>query len=199
MRETLLTGITGGIGAGKSVVSRVLALRGYTVYDCDSCAKELMDSDPALREAVCSAAGRDLYSSGTLDRRVLAEVIFSDEARRRNVNRVVHAAVRRDIEALARSCADRLLFVESAILVTSHLDEITDAIWLVTAPEPMRMQRVMQRNPEMDAARIERRMRAQDGEFAALPAAKVTVIPNDGLHPLLEAVDAALRRLEAAL
>ena len=95
---TRLIGITGGIGCGKSVVSRICRLRGFDVYDCDSEAKMLMDNDPLLKSAIVEILGRDiLLSDGSLDRKIMAALIFSDDCKRRKVNTAVHSAVKADI------------------------------------------------------------------------------------------------------
>ena len=98
MRGKRLIGITGGIGAGKSVVSRILRHRGYPVYDCDSEAKRLMDTDAEVISGLKSLLGDSIYSAdGKLDRGEMSRRLFSDDEIRRGVNGIVHSAVRRDL------------------------------------------------------------------------------------------------------
>ena len=120
--EKCIIGITGGIGAGKSVVSRILRLKGYWVYDCDLEAKILMDQDMDVRNALKELFSESIYlEDGTLDRKLMADKIFSDENIRNYVNRIVHSAVKSDFISRAGRNGSPV-FVESAILHTSGLD-----------------------------------------------------------------------------
>lgn len=189
-----MIGVTGGIGSGKSVVCRVCALRGIPVYDCDSRAKDIMRLDPDIRAFLLAEVGEDTYlPDGSLDRRRLASHIFNDAHARRRVEAEVHRAVRHDLEGWCRSLSSPhgVALVESAILHTSGLDGLVDRIWLVSAPDELRVERVQSRS-SLTRAEVEARMQAQKAEFDALPAAKVQVIANDGLTPLLPRIDTLL-------
>ena len=103
-----LLGITGGIGSGKSYVSRLLSEHwGIPVYDCDAAAKRLEEDDAQLRSALTQLAGPQVYDAeGHLQRRVLAAYIFGDATHAQAVNALVHPTVRRDLEQwLARQTA----------------------------------------------------------------------------------------------
>lgn len=193
-----LVGITGGIGAGKSVVSRVLRLRGFSVYDCDSRAQLLM-REPDLRDALCELAGHDVYdASGTLDRRCLASRVFADERLRSEVNRLVHERVRRDINSVRSAmCAagQCCLFVESAILATSELDKEMDLIWLVDAPAELRVRRVMRRDAALARGQVLARMEAQRAETDCLPAAKLRRIDNAPTESIVGRIDELLQEI----
>ena len=179
-----IIGITGGIGAGKSVVSRILRLKGYWVYDCDLEAKILMDQDMDVRNALKELFSASIYlEDGTLDRKLMADKIFSDENIRNYVNRIVHSAVKSDFISRAGRNGSPV-FVESAILHTSGLDSICSRIWLVDAPVDVRINRVVERNG-MSAQQIEARMSAQQGEFDLFDRNKIDVIDNSGDVSLL--------------
>ncbi|MDE6578443.1 MAG: dephospho-CoA kinase, partial [Muribaculaceae bacterium] len=171
-------GITGGIGAGKSVVSRLLRLKGYRVYDCDSEAKRIMETDPDLRKALIKLLGENAYSGACLNRKHIADIIFTDSHIREKINGLVHAAVRKDFLRYARN-AETPVFVETAILSTGGFLPLVDEIWLVEAPENVRIERVRKRNglPEKE---ILERMQTQQKEFDNLPMEKTEVIVNDG-------------------
>ena len=169
MRGKRLIGITGGIGAGKSVVSRILRHRGYPVYDCDSEAKRLMDTDAEVISGLKSLLGDSIYSAdGKLDRGEMSRRLFSDDEIRRGVNGIVHSAVRRDLMRWTGMQQRYPAFVESAILSTSRLDEDCDEVWLVDAPEDVRIRRVKERNGLEEGA-IRRRIASQSQEFGQLP------------------------------
>lgn len=191
---TILIGVTGGIGSGKSIVCRICALRGIPVYDCDSRAKAIMKADPDIRAFLLSEIGEEAYRpDGELDRKLLGARIFTDPHTRGRLEARVHRAVRHDLAAWLRSLEGlhRLALVESAILHTSALDAIVDSIWLVQAPMATRQERVMRRSA-LSPQEVEARMRAQQAEFDSLPQRKVAVILNDGLTPLVPAIDSLL-------
>lgn len=185
--DPILIGITGGIGAGKSVVSRVLRCNGYEVYDCDSRAKELMEVSVDISDRLKERFGEECYDEdGHLNRPLLASRIFSSPVDREWVNGIVHSAVRRDIEEwrLGRDIA----FVESAILHTSGLDRICKYIWLVEAPEEIRIERVLKRGgiSEKD---LRARIRTQQSEFDLLPREKLIRVDNSGEMSLLRQIE----------
>lgn len=190
MRGAEIILITGGIGAGKSVVSRVLRLRGIPVFDTDLSARRIMDTDAALGARLTDRWGSDVFTAdGTLDRRYIASRIFGDDTERLWLNSLVHGAVRDELRRLAESLPQgALLGVECAIPVTSRIADFADRIWLVDAPEEVRIERVCRRNAT-DATSVKARIDAQRSEFDALPADITSRIINDGLHSLLARID----------
>ena len=188
-----LIGVTGGIGSGKSVVCRICALRGIPVYDCDSRAKLLMTGDGRLRAFLCSEVGEEAFcSDGSLNRQRLSRHIFGCPEARHRVETEVHDAVRADIGRFVSATDAPVVLVESAILHTSHLDEIVSEIWLVDAPQALRMKRVAERSA-LPIDEIQRRMDAQQCEFDSLPPGKLKRILNDGKALVLPRVDALLK------
>lgn len=174
-------GITGGIGAGKSVVSRILRLKGYPVYDCDSEARSLMESSEEILAALQGRFGEEcILECGGLNRGYIASRVFNDAEELTWLNALVHGAVREDVRdwvEVHASAGKEILFVESAILYTSGLDKMCERIWLVTAPEEMRLERAMQRGGASEED-LRRRIESQRMEFDALPAGKVSEIEN---------------------
>ena len=171
-------GITGGIGAGKSVVSRLLRLKGYKVYDCDSEAKRIMETDPDLRRELKKLLGENAYSGPCLNRKYIADIIFTDSHIREKINGLVHAAVREDFQRYAGN-AETPVFVETAILSTGGFLPLVDEIWLVEAPEIVRIERVKKRNGLKEEEILER-MQTQQKEFDNLPSDRTEIIVNDG-------------------
>ncbi|MBP3789212.1 MAG: dephospho-CoA kinase [Prevotella sp.] len=143
------TGITGGIGSGKSYVCKLLAERGITVYDCDSAAKRLMRTSADIRQQLTSLIGPDAYlpvghSTGQgewqLNKAAVAQFLLASEANAHAIDAVVHPAVFRDFEESG------LQWMESAILFESGINRLVDRVIAVTAPEEIRIQRIMQRD-----------------------------------------------------
>lgn len=134
--------ITGGIGAGKSYVCQRLRARGIAVYDCDTAAKRLMVESRTIREGLVSLVGPDVYCHGQLRKDVLTEFLLRSESNKKAVNDVVHPAVAADF--MASGCD----WLESAILFDSAFDKRVafDYVICVTAPETLRVERVMARD-----------------------------------------------------
>lgn len=194
-------GITGGIGSGKSVVSRILRLQGFRVYDCDYEAKCLMTDSPSLRSEIVEILGEEAYlESGMLNKSYMAARIFSEVETLERINKAVHGAVRSDLELRLEGIGmlenadimeyripENLFFVESAILGSSGLDDICQSIWVVTAPESLRLERVMSRGgiSEEDALR---RIETQKMEESMLPKEKIQFIDNSGGESILSRI-----------
>ena len=184
MNEEFTIGITGGIGVGKSVVSRLLRCNGFDVYDCDSEAKHLMVSDPRIKESLISQIGEDVYySDGSINRGKLAEILFKDHNIRNFVNKIVHQAVRDDIER-RRNLIEGLFFIESAIIATAKIDKMCSQVWIIQAPLEERINRVINRdNTDIDS--IRKRMDAQEIEFTLLKGDDTLMIENGDNTPLM--------------
>lgn len=179
--------VTGGIGSGKSVVCRVLSAIGHEVYDCDSQAKRLMDESPEIKAALQRRIHPDVVTDGIIDRRLLSSIVFNDSDKLAMLNSIVHAAVRSDIAHWIDSHeGEGMLFIETAILYQSGLDKMVDEVWEVTAPDSVRIERVMRRN---GLAESEVRARIDSQAFEpAEPHKVVRAIVNDGCQSLLEQI-----------
>lgn len=139
-------GIAGGIGSGKSYVCRRLEARGFRIYDCDQAAKRLMRTDTALREALTQLIGSDAYlpatgnEPGALNKAAVARFLLQSEENAHAVDAIVHPAVFRDFEESG------LQWMESAIMYESGIYRLVDRVIVVTAPEEVRIARIMQRD-----------------------------------------------------
>ena len=143
-------GITGGIGSGKSYVCRLLQQRGYEVYDCDSAAKRLIRTSPEIRQELIALIGPDTYlvESGKrkvegeyiLNKKAVAEFLLASEENAHAIDRIVHPAVFRDF------IESGMQWMESAIIFESGIYRLVDCVIVVTAPEEVRIQRVMRRD-----------------------------------------------------
>lgn len=187
MTKDITIGITGGIGAGKSVVSRVLRCNGFNVYDCDYEAKKIMTMDSEVKMSLIEKLGSGIYNyDGTLNRGKLAEEIFSDYKTREFVNSVVHKAVIQNIEKKRKNIKG-WFFIESAIIASSGISYICDKIWIITAPLDQRINRVINRD-SISSEDIKKRMESQQQELSLLPNNEKLVIKNDEKMPLLQEI-----------
>lgn len=182
-------GITGGIGSGKSVVSRILRLRGCLVYDCDAEAKRIMDESAEVLAALNGRFGEEVCpKGGPIDRKRLAQFVFGSDEERLWLNSLVHRLVREDImrwRQMAAYTGKEKCFVESAIMASSGLSALCNEIWIVTASEDVRISRVGFRDG-IDIDSIRRRIKSQEDEEKLLwdsgvPIRLISNNPEDSL------------------
>lgn len=162
----LTIGITGQTGCGKTALLRRVEARGGFGVDCDALYYALLRSDDALRAALTDAFGDVFLPDGGLDRKKLAEIVFSDAAELARLNEIVYFHVRRAVEALqtkerARGCA--LFAVDAINLIQSGLSALCDVTVGVTAPEAVRLARIMTRDGIGREYALQR-IRAQESE-----------------------------------
>ena len=190
--------ITGGIGSGKSVVSRLLGMMGVPVYDCDTRAKHLMNTSPTLQAALTEAVDTQVYGpDGRINRPHLANFMFGHPERVALINSIVHPTVRADFHEWALRAEVPIVAVETAILYESGMDADVDATVLVHAPLEVRLQRAMKRD-RADEQAIRRRMASQMPDEELLRRA-THIIHNDGNSSLIAQVRQLLTALSATL
>lgn len=195
-KQTSLIAISGGIGSGKSVVAKILRCLGYSVYDCDLEARRLMDESTEIKHQLRAEFGAEVINADlSINRKVLADIVFGSKKKLCQLNRIVHGAVREDVMARAKemSLCGEPLFVETAILYQSELDKMVDAVIEVTAPVEIRIERVMRRN-NFNREEVLNRIKSQQLENFT-PHHSITYIDNSGDQPLLPQISAMLAKL----
>ena len=185
MRRRTTVIVTGLIGSGKSAVCALLRERGIPVYDSDARTKRLYECSIGLVERLEEALGQPLRGEdGRLDRKALARVIFSGDSARETVEGIVYPLVLKDFRRWrARQKGAPFVVLESAVILEKPLfDGLADAAVLVTAPDAVRLERVMQRDGA-GREQVLARMAAQH-----IPLEKVSVtLSNDGTQEELKA------------
>ena len=184
----LKIGITGGIGSGKTTVAGIFKLLGIPVYDADTRAKEIMVQNPDVRTAIISLAGKKTFDhAGKLDRKYLASRVFQDDSLRQKLNAIVHPAVHADFKHWAENRKNvPYVLDEAALIFESGGYKNLDRMILITAPEEMRITRVMQRN-ELDRASVEARIAAQWTDRRKMPLSDYVIV-NDQRASLVRQV-----------
>ena len=187
-------GITGGIGSGKSIVSEVLKIKGIPVYNADEEAKRLMIEDGELRSQLMQLLGNDIYfADGTLDKKRIASMIFSNQNLLTQVNHTVHPAVGKDFlrwEQTEMQKSPKIIALESAILFESKLDIKFDKTLLVYAPLDVRIKRVMKRDTAT-LEQVQARVRNQSEEEDKRTKADF-IIENGNLQAILPQINQIL-------
>jgi len=180
-------GLTGGIGSGKSLVCSILDRLGIPVYKADAEARRLMNDEPLLRTKIVESFGDQAYENEGLNREFLATQVFGDAKKLELMNSLVHPAVREDFLKWADQHREYPYVVEeAAILFESGAFREMDQTVLVTAPEELRIKRVMERDGSEREA-VLKRMGHQRKEEELLKLAD-HVIVNDGEQMLLPQV-----------
>ena len=178
--------IIGGIGSGKSVVSQILRVMGFPVYDCDAEAKRLMDNSQKIKSRIVDAFGEESLLNGQLNRPYLATMVFGFPENLKKLNGIVHPEVHADFEQWVAECNAGAVFVETAILFESGMDAFVDEIWLVDAPEDIRVARVVKRNG-LPVEQVQARIRSQ--KIIAETCLPLYRIDNSGKVSLLPQID----------
>lgn len=182
----MIIGLTGGIGSGKSTIAQGLRQMGYAVYDTDSEAKRLIVEDENVRTQMVQLFGNEVYANGVYQTALVAQRVFTDRSLLAQLNAIVHPAVRADIlrwatmqdsPSFRKGLGVGLCFVECAILYQAGFDELCDKVVAVTAPEEVRLARVLARD-HSTIDKVRARMRAQEAE-RDIERADI-VINNDG-------------------
>lgn len=153
-----IIGLTGGIASGKSSAAAALRAFGAEVIDADAIAKELTAPEGAAAPAV-------LARFGTLDRRVLGKMIFSDERARRDLNAIVHPLVHTAMEGALSAATAPVVVVDVPLLYESGMEGMADEVWVVHVPRETQIERVMARDalPREEAvARVDSQMPTEE-------------------------------------
>lgn len=181
-------GVTGGIGSGKSILCSVIERMGFPVFYSDVIAKQLLNTDINIRKDLIELFGDEVYKPNNgLDRAFLAEKIFSDKTLVQKVNAIVHPRVRAAFDEWVSKQTSSVIFNEAAILFETGSYKSFDATILVTAPEQIKIQRVIQRDKSQESEVITR-MNNQWSDEKKIPLATY-VVQNDDKHGVLEQVE----------
>jgi dephospho-CoA kinase len=186
----LIVGLTGGIGAGKSTVARLLEQRGAHIIDVDTLGRSVISSGGSAVRPVVSEFGESILdSSGAIDRAALSNIVFSNARELRRLTAITHPAINDEILArLSEIARDRIVVLDMAVLVESNLGQIDEEhsytlIMTVEAPLELRIERAVNRG--MQEAEVRRRMSLQADERTRRAAADY-VFENDHSHASLE-------------
>jgi dephospho-CoA kinase len=180
----LRVGLTGGIGAGKSEVARLLSVRGAVVIDADVLAREVVEPGTDGLAAVVAEFGDSvLAADGSLDRAKLGRIVFGDDGARARLNAIVHPRVAaRTAELMAAAPPDSVVVHDVPLLIENGLAPNYDLVLVVEAPLPSRLARLAARGLSADEARS--RIAAQASDEQRREIADVVIANDDDLAQL---------------
>lgn len=173
----LQIGLTGGIGAGKSLIGAIFQRLGAPVYDADSRAKYVMTTDGILLSNIKKEFGElSFLPDGSLNRRYLSELVFQDEKRLGKLNELVHPRVAKDYqEWVAAHYQHEYVVKEAALLFESGSYKLLDHVILVVATEALRIERVVRRDKGRSAEEVKQIMARQMSDEEKMKLADVVV------------------------
>jgi len=178
----LTVGITGGIGAGKTTVCKIFEELGAKVIYADELAKEIMENDESLKKKIKKIFGEKSYIGGKLNRKFIADIIFSSDEKRKLLESIVHPAVIKRILSDLKKIADEgkynFVIVEAALIFESGFDKELDYVLVVDADDEIKIRRIMERD-KCSKEEVLKRMRAQLDSKIKRELADMVII-NDG-------------------
>ena len=193
MRHAIKIGLTGGIGSGKSMVSKLLTTYEIAVYDSDTRAKSLMETDDKIIHSITQIFGKEAYTDGKLNRRFVAEEVFASSSKLLQINSIVHSAVIDDFSQWAERQATDILVFESAIIFENGLEKYFDKIIAVVAPQKLRIERVKRRSG-LSRKEILNRIKNQTSSKTLRQRADYVVI-NDDRTAIIPQVERILKSI----
>jgi dephospho-CoA kinase len=187
-------GLTGGIGVGKTYVSKVFQQMGVPVFNADVEAKNCMAEDKGLMQKVKTSFGENIYDNGVLQKEELAKIVFNNSERLAELNALVHPVVKQKFEDWCTQQTAELVIKEAAILFESDAHLGLDAVVCVSAAEKVRIARVQKRD-ESSIPEIKSRMDKQMPQSKKEELADFVIV-NDGEQLLLPQLIKMLKEME---
>lgn len=176
-------GITGGIGSGKTHICKLLELMNFPVYYSDTESKRIQNENADVRAKLIELFSEECYTEDGLNRKFLAQIIFSDPTAKKQVEEIMHPAVAKHFTQWCETkeaSNERIVFIESAILYESGFDKMVDKVIMVYADENVRIERSMRRDGA-DRTAIEERIKNQGSDKEKCKKADFIIYnnPND--------------------
>lgn len=191
-----IIGLTGGIGSGKTTVAKFIQEMGFPVYFSDDRAKEIVNDDEVLKNNIKELLGEEAYDeSGRYDRKYVADLVFNNEELLKQLNGLIHPAVKLDFENWVASQKTEFVFKETALLFELNLNESCYKSVLVTADDNIRIKRVMDRD-QKTYREIEAIIDKQMPEKDKIKRANFVIYNNDGIDELKAATEKMMVKLK---
>jgi len=172
-------GLTGGIGSGKSVVCKIFSTLGVPVFHSDEVSRYLIDHDQLVIGEIKRIFGHDIYRNGMVDRKKLSQQVFTNREILEKLNSIMHPVVAKVFNGWIEKCKfSSYIIKEAAILFESGTDKELDGVITVSAPESIRISRVMERDGTTEEEVLQR-IKNQMNEEERLSRSD-EIIVNDG-------------------
>ncbi len=180
-------GLTGGIGSGKSTVAEIFSRLGVPVFNSDNAARQLQEENEELINGIIKLFGSEIYAEKKLNRTKVAEIVFADKNKLNELNKIVHPAVGKAFEKFCEENKEsKYILKEAAILFEIGDEKNLDKMIVVTAPDELRIKRVMNRDGST-FEHVQKRIKNQISQEEKASKADFTLV-NDEIQLLLPQV-----------
>lgn len=174
----LKVGITGGIGSGKTQVCQVFETLGIPVFNADTAAKKIMETDNELVKQITKLLGAEAYINGIINRSWLSSILFQDEKKRTALNAIVHPAVIAFGQEWMNSQQAAYVLKEAALFFETGSNKEMDYMIGISAPVDLRLKRAMKRD-HLDEITIKQKMAAQMDEKEKMMRCQFIILNDD--------------------
>ncbi|HKC35026.1 MAG TPA: dephospho-CoA kinase [Chitinophagaceae bacterium] len=189
----LKVGLTGGIGSGKSTAAQIFEVLGIPVYYADIAAKRLMNEDEELRTGITKIFGKEAYINETLNRKYISSIVFSDAAKLKILNALVHPVTKKDGETWMHQQTTPYAIHEAALIFEANVSDRLDYVIGVSSPIELRISRAMERD-KVNREEVLKRMHQQLDEDVKMSKCDFVLI-NDEQQQLIPQVLALHEKL----
>ena len=189
--HSLIIGITGGIGTGKTTVSKYLEDKGYYVINADQIAKDLLTNNNIIKEKIIKEFGANSYVNNQYNTSYISNIVFNNTKKLIRLNQIVHPAVLNQIINLIDTAMQKnikIIFIDIALLFELNLEEGVDYILTITAKEDIRIDRVIKRS-NLPIEEIKRRINNQISVEEVVQNSDFVIENNDTIEKLYNSVD----------
>lgn len=194
-RKPFLIGLTGNIATGKSEVARLLAELGAGFIDADRVAHDVMRPGGPAYGGVVDAFGPEILAAdGSIDRGELGALVFRDPEALRRLEATVHPAVISEVDRRIAAATERVVVVEAIKLIEAGMHRAYDALWVVTAPRALQIERLVETRG-LSEAEAAQRIDAQPPQAEKAALADVVLVNDGDLAGLRQQVEAAWARV----
>ncbi len=184
----LRIGLTGGIGSGKSIIAEIFKMLGIPVYYADAEAKRIMNEDPELIKQVTDLFGAEAYVNNQLNRPYISSIVFKNKEKLAALNAIVHPATISNSEKWMQLQRTPYAIKEAALIFESGVSQSLDYVIGVTAPAPLRMQRVMSRDG-LSEEEIMKRMRNQMDDREKMQLCDFVIVNDEQQMVIPQVID----------
>jgi len=179
-KKPFLVGITGGMGAGKSLVCKILNTLGVPIYSSDDRAKELMNDNEDLKKKIINNFGTESYKKNKINNKYLSNKIFENTSYRLKINGLVHPFVKNDFYFWTKQNSNNNYLVkESALIIESESYKELDFLIYVSAEKSIRIKRVLQRDSHRDENQIIKIINNQSSDKEAIGLSDEVITNNE--------------------
>jgi dephospho-CoA kinase len=191
----LVVALTGGIGSGKSTVGQIFADLGAIVTNSDQLARDVVERGTIGFDQIIAAFGDEVLKNGELNRTALAELVFKDATKRVQLEQITHPLIRKAFANIVESAADNSIIINQIpLLVESKYDYKFDHVITVSAPEEVRIERLLKRG--MSRTQIKQRLQAQASDLQREEIADSIIRNASSQSELLSAVEKVWENLQ---